>query len=109
MAGFTDFAVGFVRSQRVMIPYYILERSRTRSLKRKDAEWIRLLGLTGQTSFLSPENQAKALEVEQEFQLKRKKIYTDLKLKIALGFEDLDAELEEVFANARLLSDDMQC
>lgn len=56
MAGFTDFAVGLVRTQLVMIPFTLLEKCPTRILKRKDIEWQRLLMSTGQSDFLSPEN-----------------------------------------------------
>jgi hypothetical protein len=61
MAGFTDFAVGFVRCQPVMIPYSFFLRNETRRLKRKDHVWQKLLSSTGQSNFLSPENQLKAL------------------------------------------------
>lgn len=58
MAGFTDFAVGLVRCQCVMIPFSILLHCERRILKRKDVEWQRLIMSTGQSDFLSLENQA---------------------------------------------------
>lgn len=85
MAGFTDFAVGLVRCQCVMLPFDMLEQCETRILKRKDIDWQRLLMSTGQSDFLSPENQASYYAREREEQLRRKSLYLDLKLKLALG------------------------
>jgi hypothetical protein len=92
-----------------MIPYAILERSKTRNLKRKDHEWQELLSSTGQSNFLSPENQAKALEHEQEVQNIRKRAYTDLKLKIALGIDDLDFEFDGDFNEMKGEAEELQC
>jgi hypothetical protein len=85
MAGFTDFAVGVVRCQLVKIPFEVLERSETRILKRKDIDWQRLLMSTGQSNFLSPENQAIYKLREREEQLRRKTKYMDLKVKLSVG------------------------
>lgn len=56
MAGFSEFSAAIVRGDSVMIPWRLLERSEPRKMKRKDPDWQRLLGSTGQRNFLSPEN-----------------------------------------------------
>lgn len=56
MAGFTDFSVGLVRDEPVMIPIDILVEAGSKKMKRKDYEWQRLISSTGQPNFLSPEN-----------------------------------------------------
>lgn len=53
-------------------------------MKRKDNDWQRLLMSTGQSNFLSHENQVKAFEAEKKEQVERQKKLIDLKLKIAL-------------------------
>lgn len=72
MAGFTDFSVGLVRDEPVMIPIDILVEAGSRKMKRKDYEWQRLLQATGQWNFLSPDNYAKVIAQEREEDLKRK-------------------------------------
>lgn len=74
-----------------MIPFEVLERSETRILKRKDIDWQRLLMSTGQSSFLSAENQVVYKLREREEQLRRKAKYMDLKVKLAIG--DLHCEV----------------
>jgi hypothetical protein len=39
MGGFTDFSVGLVRDNGVMIPINILVEAGARKMKRKDYEW----------------------------------------------------------------------
>jgi hypothetical protein len=43
MSGFTDFSVGLVRDEPVMIPIDILVEAGSRKMKRKDYEWQRLI------------------------------------------------------------------
>jgi hypothetical protein len=45
---------------------------------------------TGQSDFLSPLNQEIYCAREHQQQIKRKEIYTDLRIKVALGMTDLD-------------------
>jgi len=85
MAGYTDFGTGMVRTQPVMIPFVALTTMQTKILKRKDHDWQRLLLSTGQSNFLSPENQAKALKEEKQLQLWRQHHYMELKVRFALG------------------------
>ena len=59
--GFTDFSVGLVRDEPVMIPIDILVAAGSKKMKRKDYEWQRLISSTGQWNFLSPENYAKVI------------------------------------------------
>jgi len=47
MAGFTDFSVGLVRDENVMIPIDILVEAGSRRMKRKDYDWQRLISSTG--------------------------------------------------------------
>jgi hypothetical protein len=94
MAGFTDFAVGLVRCQCVMIPFDALEQCETRMLKRKDNDWQRLLMSTGQSDLLSAENQGKYKVKEREEQLRRKEKYLNLKVKLALGTDEKIRESE---------------
>ena len=61
MAGWTDFSVGHVRNQTVMIPLDILTSQETRKMKRTHAEWQRLILSTGMSNFLSEENYAKVI------------------------------------------------
>lgn len=72
MAGFTDFSVGLVRDENVMIPIDMLVEAGSRKMKRKDYDWQRLLSSTGQWNFLSPENYGKTIKQEQEVDIKRK-------------------------------------
>jgi hypothetical protein len=39
MAGFTDFSVGLVRDEPVLIPIDILVEAGSKKMKRKDYEW----------------------------------------------------------------------
>ena len=39
MAGWTDFSVGHVRNQTVMIPLDVLTSQETRKLRRRDSDW----------------------------------------------------------------------
>jgi 6-phosphofructokinase 1 len=80
MAGYTDFSVGCVRSENTMIPFETLKNLERRIIKRKDVDWQRLLMSTGQSDFLSPENQIKYGAREREEQLRRKEKYIDSKL-----------------------------
>jgi 6-phosphofructokinase 1 len=61
MGGFTDFSVGLVRDEPVMIPIEILVAAGARRMKRRDYEWQRLIQATGQWNFLDPENYAKVI------------------------------------------------
>ena len=61
MGGFTDFSVGLVRDEPVMIPVDILVAAGSRRMKRRDYEWQRLIQATGQRNFLDPENYAKVI------------------------------------------------
>ncbi len=72
MGGFTDFSVGLVRNDAVMIPIDVLVAAGTKKMKRKDYDWQRLISSTGQWNFLSPENYAKVIAEEREEDLKRK-------------------------------------
>ena len=47
MGGYTDFSVGMVRNEPVMIPIDILIEAGSRKMKRKDIEWQRLIASTG--------------------------------------------------------------
>ena len=47
MGGFTDFSVGLVRDEPVMIPVNILVAAGSRRMKRRDYEWQRLIQATG--------------------------------------------------------------
>jgi 6-phosphofructokinase 1 len=47
MGGFTDFSVGLVRDEPVMIPVDILVAAGARRMKRRDYEWQRLIQATG--------------------------------------------------------------
>lgn len=47
MAGFTDFSVGLVRDENVMIPIDMLVEAGSRKMKRKDYDWQRLIASTG--------------------------------------------------------------
>lgn len=81
MAGFTDFSVGLVRDEPVMIPIDILVEAGSKKMKRKDYEWQRLISSTGQWNFLSPENYAKVIAQEKEEDLKRKEQLIKIKYK----------------------------
>ena len=72
MSGFTDFSVGLVRDEPVMIPVDILVEAGSRRMKRRDYEWQRLIQATGQWNFLDPENYAKVIKQEREEDEKRK-------------------------------------
>ena len=39
MAGYTDFSVGMVRDEPVMIPVNILVEAGSKKMKRRDLEW----------------------------------------------------------------------
>ena len=54
-----------------MIPVSIMVEAGSKKLKRRDLEWQRLLGSTGQMNFLSPENFEKVLKLEQEMLVER--------------------------------------
>ena len=47
MAGQTDFSVGIVRGEMVMIPIDVIVEAGARRLTRKDYEWQRLISSTG--------------------------------------------------------------
>ena len=64
MAGWTDFAIGHVRNQPVMIPLDVLTNQATKKLSRTDTDWQRVLMSTGQSNFLSRENYAVAIQRE---------------------------------------------
>ena len=72
MSGYTDFSVGLVRDEPVMIPIDILVEAGSKKMKRKDYEWQRLISSTGQWNFLSQENFPKVIAQEKEEDLKRK-------------------------------------
>lgn len=72
MSGYTDFSVGLVRDEPVMIPIDVLVEAGSKRMKRKDYEWQRLISSTGQSNFLSPENYVKVITAEKEDNLKRK-------------------------------------
>lgn len=72
MSGFTDFSVGLVRDEPVMIPIDVLVSAGSKKMKRKDYEWQRLISSTGQWNFLSPENYAKVIAQEREEDARRK-------------------------------------
>lgn len=79
-AGYTDFSIGLVRNSPVMIPLDLLIAQNSRKLKRKDPEWQRLLGSTGQTNFLDKENCLKYLAREKETDILRKEQYLNVKV-----------------------------
>jgi hypothetical protein len=81
MGGFTDFSVGLVRDEPVMIPIDILVEAGSKKMKRKDYEWQRLISSTGQWNFLSPENYVKVIAQEREEDLKRKEQLLKIKYK----------------------------
>ena len=81
MAGYTDFSVGLVRDEPVMIPIDILVDAGSKKMKRKDYEWQRLISSTGQSNFLSPENYVKVVTQEKEEDLKRKDQLMKIKYK----------------------------
>jgi hypothetical protein len=81
MAGFTDFSVGLVRDEPVMIPIDILVEAGSKKMKRKDYEWQRLISSTGQPNFLSPENYVNVISQEKEEDLKRKEQLLRIKYK----------------------------
>ena len=72
MAGYTDFSVGLVRDEPVMIPIDILVDAGSKRMKRKDYEWQRLISSTGQPNFLSPENYVHVISQEREEDMTRK-------------------------------------
>jgi 6-phosphofructokinase 1 len=47
MAGFTEFSVGLMRDEPVMIPIEVLIEAGSRKMRRKDYEWQRLISSTG--------------------------------------------------------------
>lgn len=47
MAGFTEFSVGLVREENVMIPIDMLVEAGSRKMKRKDYDWQRLISSNG--------------------------------------------------------------
>ena len=67
-----------------MVPLDVIVSQGTRELKRKDHEWQRLVMSTGQSNYLSRENQIEAFKLEKQKQVDRQKSLLDLKLKIAL-------------------------
>lgn len=81
MAGYTDFSVGLVRDEPVMIPIDILVEAGSKKMKRKDYEWQRLISSTGQWNFLSQDNYAKVIAQEKEEDLKRKELLLRIKYK----------------------------
>lgn len=88
-----------------MVPLDVITSLGSRSMKRKDPEWQRLIISTGQSNFLSRSNQVQAFKTEQAEQDLRQKMLMDLKLKIALdmpiGGEPLNEEQISV-AHARI-------
>lgn len=72
MTGYTDFSVGLVRDEPVMIPIDILVEAGSKKMRRKDHEWQRLISSTGQSNFLNPENYASIITQEKEEAFKRK-------------------------------------
>ena len=57
MNGYTDYATCKVREQLTMIPLDVIVSQGARKMQRKDIEWQRLILSTGQSNFLSRENQ----------------------------------------------------
>jgi 6-phosphofructokinase len=81
MSGYTDFSVGLVRDDPVMIPIDVLVEAGSKKMKRKDYEWQRLISSTGQWNFLSPDNYAKVIAQEREEDAKRKEQLLKIKYK----------------------------
>jgi 6-phosphofructokinase len=81
IGGYTDFSVGLVRDELVMIPIDILVEAGSKKMKRKDYDWQRLISSTGQWNFLSQENYKKVIEEEFQADMKRKKQLLDIKYK----------------------------
>lgn len=91
MAGFTDFSVGLVRDENVMIPIDMLVEAGSRRMKRKDYDWQRLISSSGQSSYLSPENYSKIIKQEQDVDMKRKESLLAIKKRVLdLGTSSLD-------------------
>ena len=88
MSGFTDFSVGLVRDEPVMIPVDILVAAGSRRIKRRDYDWQRLIQATGQWNFLDPENYAKVIKQEKEEDEKRKQLLLNIKYKAQERQED---------------------
>lgn len=86
-AGYTDFSVGLVRNYPVLIPLWLLIAQSSRKLKRRDPEWQRVVGSTGQPNFLDKENTLKYLAREKEMDISRKEKYLQIKLQ-SLNHED---------------------
>ena len=57
MNGFTDFSQCQVGEQHVMVPLDVIVSQGTRRIRRDNPEWQRLIMSTGQSNFLSRENQ----------------------------------------------------
>ena len=74
-AGFTDFSVGCVRNQQVMIPISLLISQSSRQLKRKDHEYQRVIESNGQPNFLSKKNLGIYLSREKDRDIKRREAY----------------------------------
>jgi hypothetical protein len=81
-AGYTDFSIGLVRTNPVMIPLQLLIKQSTRQLKRTDHDWQRLIQSTGQPNFLSRENMITYLAKEKERDIKRKEHYLKVKCEV---------------------------
>lgn len=90
-AGYTDFSVGLVRNYPVMIPLELLIKQSSKQLKRKDHDWQRLVGSTGQPNFLDKDNTVKYLLREKERDIARKEKY--LKVKLEMLHQDNDGEM----------------
>ena len=84
MSGWTDFSVGHVRNQTVMIPLDVLTSLETRRLRRRDTDWQRLILSTGQSNFLGPENYTKVISWEKQEHHRAMRKYKEMKLKIFL-------------------------
>ena len=78
-----------------MVPIDVIVSQGTRELKRKDIEWQRLIMSTGQTNYLSQENQIEAFKLENQKQVDRQKCLMDMKLKIELGLPVCEAPLND--------------
>lgn len=92
MGGYTDFSVGIVRDTPCMIPLSLLTSQDSRRFKRRDPEWQRLIGSTGQPNFLDKKNTIEYLQREKELDIKRKEKYLENKLKDMRGCEQLGGE-----------------
>jgi 6-phosphofructokinase 1 len=81
-AGFTDFSVGNVRDQPVLIPISLLISQSSRQLKRRDHEYQRVIESNGQPNFLNKENMVTYLAREKDRDIKRRELYLKSKCEI---------------------------